>query len=240
MLNKVLKYDLIAVAKMLVPAYLASLVLCCVAKLTSVLSHLSIVVEVFFALTSSFAVLSMVAVFVVTMIALVARYAKNMFGAQAYLTHTLPVKTTTHLLSKYISAAIFAIATTAVIFLEISFLLFDEIFASGISEVSLVVALILLVLLGVLYYVFMIYSAVTFGQKGGRRGLRTFLAIVVMYVIEQVFAVIVLVIWALSIRTGAGFEAFAAIIYGFCGMFFVLIVAHIIFNSLLIKKLELQ
>lgn len=121
MLRKLMKYDFRALSRILLPLYGAVLGL---GLLNGILIRLSMENYLYGVLGDSLLggitmiyVLSLMGVGIVTLILLLSNYFKSMFGAEGYLTHTLPVSSTTHILSKTLSAFVwFLICSVVIIF----------------------------------------------------------------------------------------------------------------------------
>lgn len=105
MLGKVLKYDMKATAKMFLPMYLCVAVITILAKLSLYfLEEVDNTIIGLFAGTS--VVLYVFALFglmIMTVVFLLMRFYKNFLTDEAYLTFTLPVKTSTLVISKQVN-----------------------------------------------------------------------------------------------------------------------------------------
>lgn len=66
------------------------------------------------------------AIFILTFIAIIQRFYQNLFGDEGYLMFTLPVNSTSHILSKIIVAFTWFIASIIIFFISISILLAGE------------------------------------------------------------------------------------------------------------------
>lgn len=116
MLGKVLKYDIKASAKMFLPLYVGVLIITILAKISvefisgvdnlllSILSGTSVALYIF----ALFGLMIMTAVF------LIMRFYKNFLTDEAYLTFTLPVKTSTLVISKQLNGIIWTLLTGVV------------------------------------------------------------------------------------------------------------------------------
>ena len=117
MLGKVLKYDLKALCRYLVPLYAVIFGLGIMTKLLSFFEKVSIIniilglmiVALIFAVTFSF---------VLTGIFNIKHYLDNLFKDEGYLTHTLPVKRGTLLLSKVLASFITIVITFLVVIIR--------------------------------------------------------------------------------------------------------------------------
>ncbi len=117
MLKKLLKHDFRALAKFLIPCYLALAALSVVSFLLYMLAQsTSSVNTAIKAATAFWALLGLgvSAASVVSVIAVVSRFYKNLFSGEGYLTMSIPATAEEHLFSKLISAFTAMILTTIV------------------------------------------------------------------------------------------------------------------------------
>lgn len=126
MLRKVLKKDMQATARYFLPLILGFLVISGLGKLLFELGLVSSSNNDFMTITAliclSFYILYLVAFYILTYVFLVADFYKTMVGEPGYLTHTLPVKTSTLLNSKVLISIVWQFVMSVLIFL--SFVLF--------------------------------------------------------------------------------------------------------------------
>lgn len=131
MLGKILKYDLKATARLMVPACLIFIVISIVNKLCLEIglgndyNSLLLRMTQFFTFTLYF--LSAVTISIVTTVFVVIHFYKTMAGEQGYLTHTLPAQTETLVISKLICALIWKLIIAILITSSIFFMLFGHI-----------------------------------------------------------------------------------------------------------------
>lgn len=173
MLGKLIKYDFKAVAKSMIPIYLAMLVL-------SVILSLMIRFQVnesglIFVLIASLFSFSIVGSFVATLVFVVNRFKDGLLKSEGYLSFALPVKTSTHILAKVINALIWSVIQWLMILLitlimgvmlsnidEIVFAFRELIRAIGLLEKDIVIAMVkgfIIISLELLASICLIYSA---------------------------------------------------------------------------------
>ena len=153
MLGKVLKYDLKALCRYLVPLYAVIFGLGIMTKLLSFFEKVSIIniilglmiVALIFAVTFSF---------VLTGIFNIKHYLDNLFKDEGYLTHTPPVKRGTLLLSKVLASFITIVITFLVVIISLLIAFYQKGLFSDIID------LFNLDLGGLEFYKFMIYMMV--------------------------------------------------------------------------------
>lgn len=117
MLGKVLKYDIKASAKMFLPLYLGVLVITALAKVS--VEFLVEVDNLLLSILSGTSILLYVAalfgLMIMTVIFLIIRFYKNFLTDEAYLTFTLPVKTSTLIVSKQLNGILWNLLTMVVL-----------------------------------------------------------------------------------------------------------------------------
>lgn len=110
MLGKLLKYELKSTAKFFVPMYFAILV---ITTLNSIFIRKNVFVEAQGIINMVIGGL-FIAITTLTIVIIVKRFKKNLLGDEGYLMFTLPVKSSSLILSKYISALIWVLLTMIV------------------------------------------------------------------------------------------------------------------------------
>ena len=110
MLGKVLKYDLKAVCRYLIPLYAVLLGLGIMVRLLGFFDNISIIAIICGLMIVALVLVSVFS-FVLTGIFSVKHYLENLFKDEGYLTHTLPVKKGTLLVSKVLVSLITLILT---------------------------------------------------------------------------------------------------------------------------------
>ena len=105
MLGKVLKYDLKSLIKNLIPLYVVLFGLGLMIRILGLFDNVSVIAIVCGLMIVALVFVSFLSV-LLTGVFSVKYYLENLFKDQAYLTHTLPVKKGTLLLSKVFSSLI--------------------------------------------------------------------------------------------------------------------------------------
>ena len=101
MLGRLMKYDIKKMTKILIIMYIISLGLACVTRLINIgknIQAIFIIGQVFTGLTYS----AIVNVLVNTFVHILKVFINNFYKDESYLTHTLPIKKSKLLLSKYL------------------------------------------------------------------------------------------------------------------------------------------
>lgn len=179
MLGKLLKYEFKSTARIFIPLYITLLVVALINGFfinTELYQVQGILTMVFVAL--------MIAMFVITIIVLIQRFSKNLLGDEGYLIFTLPVSSTSILLSKYFVVLIWTVLSGIVAFLafclmtllplvneigmDFSYYLntFIDLFKTLVNEgfLSYVINMLLLMFLGFSAFVFTVYLSLAMGQ----------------------------------------------------------------------------
>lgn len=122
MLGKLLKYELSATSKSLIPLFIGIIALSIVSKISIFTKN-----EIFTGLSFLAFGVFIFSTFIITLIIIIQRFYKNLFGDEGYLMHTLPVKPYKLILSKILSNCIFILAAIVVGGISLYILSFDEI-----------------------------------------------------------------------------------------------------------------
>ncbi|MFV0363957.1 MAG: hypothetical protein ACK5LL_12870 [Suipraeoptans sp.] len=176
MLGKIIKYDFRYLNKMLllIHAFLlmytlaARFILSPIAEKTNIsdsILMLVILMYVIILLATSFGTYIFIAV----------RFYKNLFSDEGYISRTIPVKSSTHLLAKTISGFIWAFLDTIILLATVFLLFSSSVFTSGSGDISeflkywgiggvQITIFVLTLIIGTLSNVVMIYIAIALGQ----------------------------------------------------------------------------
>lgn len=149
-----------------------------------------------------------------TLILIAVRFYKNLFSDEGYLSHTLPVTSAQHLLSKTISGSIWAFIDSVLIFTALGLMTFTpelcrmyqenksmfwHFFGFSSKDTSslrtLLLLLIILTVVGAVANVILIYSSIALGQLFSSH--RVLGAVVVYFALTTVLAMISFVVMAI-------------------------------------------
>ena len=204
MLGKLMKYEIKATARTLIPLYIALLAFAIINKIF-IGTGLAHKLEGFGSIPFILSILgygcTMTAVFIVTFFVIIQRFYKNLLGDEGYLMNTLPVTTIANLTSKISIATFWNIVSGFVAILSIIIMAFNpdafsnffrELFR-GLSEgyakfgmqiYIAIIELIIAVLICLVKYVTMIYASISIGHLFSKhRILSSFGAFVVLNLI---------------------------------------------------------
>lgn len=203
MLGKLLKYELKSTARIFLPFYAAVLVLSVLNRVLFVILENVEFLQIPRFLVMATYVFIIIATFIMTYIVMIQRFYKNLLGEEGYLSMTLPVKTSSHILSKGISSAIWILSTIIITLISIFIMLpnydfltqFSTFWAGASAEFRellglnfelLFTAIILITFVAIITSILMIYTAISFGQLSNKhKVLTSFGAYVAIYAIVQ-------------------------------------------------------
>lgn len=189
MLSKLMKYEIKATGRTLIPLYIALLAFAIINKifletgLSAKLENLGLggFGSIPFILSAFAYGCTMAAVFIVTFFVIVQRFYKNLLGDQGYLMNTLPVTTTANIVSKLSIATFWNIISGIVAILSIIIMafhpiafgkIFSELFRAlfnaydefGIQAYIIILEVIIAVLIQLAKFICMIYASISIGH----------------------------------------------------------------------------
>ena len=118
MLNKLLKYELKSIFKFLMIFYGLSLLFSALARVFLSVEG-SLIMEIIGEIFRGAAISMMFSSVINNVMRMWVRYKQNFFGDESYLTHTLPIKKSTLMLSKIIASVITLVCSTLVVAISI-------------------------------------------------------------------------------------------------------------------------
>lgn len=179
MLGKLLKYEFKSTARIFLPLYAMLLVVAIINGFfinSEVFNIQGLLMTIFGSL--------LIALFVITVVVLVQRFSKNLLGDEGYLMFTLPVKSSSILLSKYLVAllwTVLSVIVSVIAFFSITFIssfmdksisiseiisIFSEavkvIFGNG--YLPFAINMVLLMFITYSIFIFTVYLALSMGQ----------------------------------------------------------------------------
>lgn len=111
MVKKLFKHESIFYLRTLLPVQIILIGLAVLNRVIQLFENNSLAYDIAFTSSVIALVVGAVASIVLTTVIIVTRFYKNMFSSEGYLTHTLPVTATQHILVKLITAMVFDIFT---------------------------------------------------------------------------------------------------------------------------------
>ncbi len=214
MVKKLFKHEIRSYLRVVLPVYGILLAVAALARVIQFFENDSTVYSIISGSSIFAYVVGLIAAFGMTLVLGVVRYYRNMFTAEGYLTLTLPVTPTQHVLVKVLTATLFQMVTVIVMLLSAAVIMagdvFTEVVKAGVylldwlaanMEVALwpyvleaVVLLLVVSLMGFLLY----YACISIGQQARKnRVLAAVGAYFGYYLITQVIGTIELVVFML-------------------------------------------
>lgn len=207
MLAKLLKYEVKATARTLIPIYICLVVFTIINKLFFMMESKSDFIEEVFSIPAAMIVfaysITMVATFIVTIVIVVQRFYKNLLSDEGYLMNTLPVDTHSNILAKLIVATgwFFIAFIVSSISIGITFA-GDDFFYGFLQAINLknlnleMFFLFIQGILGGIFYITskitLVYAAISIGHSfNEHKKLISFATFMGLSIINNVFTVII-------------------------------------------------
>lgn len=179
MLGKLLKYEFKATAKVFLPLYITLLVVAIINGFfinSEMFNIRGLLMMLFGAL--------LIALFVITVIVLVQRFSKNLLGDEGYLMFTLPVKSSSILISKYLVALLWTVLSAMISAIAFFLITLIPLTMDGVTNLSeylgilvegvkliftsddlpFVINMILVMFISYSTFIFTVYLALSMGQ----------------------------------------------------------------------------
>ena len=179
MLGKVLKYDLKYIYKVLIVFYLLTLVFALFTRLFWSFDN-SAILNILGFIASGTTISFIISILINNMMRAWARFIKNIYGDESYLTHTLPVSKKTIYLSKFLSAIITMFTSVLVILLAVFIAYYSkeniEILKASLNGLAALYNSSVIKLLLIIFFVFFLemtfitlagYTGIILGHRAG-------------------------------------------------------------------------
>lgn len=223
MLNKLLKYELKATARILLPLYLVLLAYSAIHKLISVISPsrwqapevISFIVYI----------MLLVGLFVMTLIIIIQRFYKNLLTDEGYLMFTLPAETWKHIVCKLLVSMLWSAASgiagiisilviafekilTANNFAMISFFLKDYFAMFKVNGALFIFEVIIISVISLASSVLLIYASVALGHLFNKH--RILASLGAFMVLNTLSQIILTILSAIPTRLSASLDIFGS------------------------------
>jgi len=217
MLGKLLKFEMKATARILLPLYPLVIILALVNKLLfSLLKQDNIVTTIISSISITAYIISTLVIFALTFIIMIQRFYKNLLKEEGYLSFTLPVTTTQHILSKLLVSSFWNVCAGIVTLISILIIIPSYGFVSEIttsfSDISAVVkenvgvglgiliaGTILLLFISIFTSTLTVYASMAIGHLADKaRVLFSFLAYFGIYIVNQTISSIIFAVIGLG------------------------------------------
>lgn len=185
MVKKLFKYDFWAVAKIMLPIEIVLIGVATLYRILQIFENDSVAYRILNASTATILAISIAGSFVLTFILSIIRFYKNLYTAEGYLTFTLPVKPSSHIMSKLLVSILFdviaivaslaalSIATAGDVFAEIvkaaAYLAKDYFRATGVNGAFYIVEVVLAVFFALVAEHLLVYLCISIGQLVNRK-----------------------------------------------------------------------
>ena len=199
MLGNLLKYDLKWIYKVVVVFYILAVVFSCIGRGLSYIEN-SVIFSVITKISFGIAIGMLVSSLINCLMRLWARFIKNVYKDESYLTHTIPVEKKTIYASKVISAFITIVTTMVVILVSLFICYYSEsnmqLLKTGLelaastyntTVLNLIFLISFVLILQILFIVLLGYSAIILGHRSNRnKMLNTLIIAFGLYMITQI------------------------------------------------------
>lgn len=212
MLKHLLKFEFKSTARIMLPIYIVLLSISIIERLMSLLPNDNDIFEFALALSTILYIFILCAAMAAVYIVIIQRFYKSLLKDEAYLTLTLPVKTSKLLLSKIITSAVWLFSTLVVVFVSYVILLYNQPITDGVyfnfDFISSVfskmnfeqgIALlntVLLIIFSVMYQLFSIFTAISIASLFRKH--RILLSVAFYIAIEFVMELISFIITSIA------------------------------------------
>ncbi len=116
MVKKLLKHEFMALGRMLVPMYIILLGLSLITRIIVIFENDSVIYDIISVSSIVVLTIGLVVGLIYTIVSCVIRFYRNLFSKEGYLTFTLPVSTSAHLLTKLFASVVAYIASLGIVF----------------------------------------------------------------------------------------------------------------------------
>lgn len=261
MLGKLLKHEIKAMARLLLPLYLVLAVLTVMDRVVLYLDIFKGFLKIIPGFITLAYVLSIVTIIVVCAVIIILRFYKNLMTDEGYLMFTLPVKSHELINSKLIASFLWALISITGVIVSIVIVSsgssdFRELCATIKSNLPLIreqfgpnfdlllIEFFILLIIGTIYNILIVYISIAIGQLfNGHKLLGSFVAYIAINVALQVIMSIVTVIAGLIFRNSFTEPSSIPQILLPVILFFVLIISILYYlgtNFIFRRKLNLE
>lgn len=181
MVKKLFKHELLSYMRVVVPMHIILLAIALITRIIQIFENDSSTYNTIIISSIIIFIISTILCFVLTYIIGIKRFYTNMFSNEGYLTHTLPVSTTQHIVVKTTTAVLATIFSALMIFVSICTITFgdvcNEIFKSigyilgksfdqfGYNLIFYIIEFALLAIIAITASYLLIYGCISIGQR---------------------------------------------------------------------------
>jgi len=229
MLGKLLKHEFKYTSRIFPLIYIVLILFSAIGSLLLFISNINSNFSILFALYIMLYVAVIFAASVLSQIFLIVRFYKNIVGDEGYLTFTLPVKPYQHILAKLITATVWSVSTSIVMFASIGVILLGmannpsffsmakeviealiKVFFEGPYRELYIVMWIVLVFVSAICSYSMLYASMSLGQLfKGHKIIGSIASYLILSVISQTFSGIASLIPSIVVASSNNTQAIA-------------------------------
>ena len=258
MLGKLLKYDLKWIYKVVGIFYILSFIFSVIGRALNEIEN-SLVFSITAKISIGIAISMMINSLVNCLMRLWARFIKNLYKDESYLTHTLPVEKKDIYVSKVLTALITVFTTTVVVIVCLFICFYSEanmevlktlleLAAStyNTTVLNLLLLITIVIFLEIMFIVLIGYDAIILGYKSNQKKMaKTLIIAFALYMITQVLTLGVIFVFGLFnsnvmnlINTTdiVNIDAIKSVMYMGIGIYVVYIIFYYILGHLQLKK----
>lgn len=258
MLGKLLKYDLKWVYKVVVVFYILAFTFSVIGRAFNEIEN-SLVFSITAQIAFGFAISMMASSLINCLMRLWARFLKNLYKDESYLTHTLPVEKKTIYLSKIIATLITILTTTAVIVACLFICYYSEANMEVLKSVlelaastynttviNLLLLVTLVIFLEIIFIVLIGFNAIILGYKSNQNKMvKTLVIGFGLYMLTQMITLVLIFVYGLFnpnvmnlINTTdiINVDAIKSVMYMGIGIYVVYIIFYYILGNKQLKK----
>lgn len=258
MLGKLLKYDLKWVYKVVVVFYILAFTFSVIGRAFNEIEN-SLVFSITAQIAFGFAISMMASSLINCLMRLWARFLKNLYKDESYLTHTLPVEKKTIYLSKIIATLITILTTTAVIVACLFICYYSEANMEALKSVlelaastynttviNLLLLVTLVIFLEIIFIVLIGFNAIILGYKSNQNKMvKTLVIGFGLYMLTQMITLVLIFVYGLFnpnvmnlINTTdiINVDAIKSVMYMGIGIYVVYIIFYYILGNKQLKK----
>lgn len=205
MLNKLLKYDLKWIYKVLIVFYSLAFIFSIFTRIFLGINN-SMIFSIIGQICSGFLIAMIINIVINNLMRTWARFVKNMYGDESYLTHTLPVDKKTIYLSKFLSAIITMLTSIIVIIICVAIAYYSkenlDILKNSLqllattydSTVIKLLSIIFIVLfLEILFVLIIGYTGIIIGHKSNNNKMvKSIIYSFILYIITQTLTLLII------------------------------------------------
>lgn len=244
MLKKLLKHELYATGRILLPVYGLTIILSLVNRLLINIEWSNIAMNIVSTIMMVTYVLVTVATVIVTFVLIILRFYKNLMSDEGYLMFTLPVKPLHHINSKLISSVLWIFVSVIVVIFSLFILLansdamatFSNVWSMMILELKhlygntyyvIIIEFSLAILVSVIQQIMLIYVSIAVGHLfTGHKVLGSFGSYIAINTVVQIITTVIML--AVAYFSSTTIEELENLPHALC---LLVIVLGIIFNT---------